>query len=303
MRLMEHLIGLHQSLTAKQYQHGPYEAFMIADPKPRHIHKACVRDRVLHHAVYRVLYPFFDRTFVAGSYSCREDKGTHLALRRFATLGRRVGRNTTRTCWVLKCDIKKFFASIDQNILLYILSLYIPDPDVRWLLGRIIGSFNSTAPGPTSPRLRGGAKGLPLGNLTSQLLVNIYMNEFDQYVKHQLKARYYIRYADDFVFLSEDRSWLEALVPKVDDFLTEVLQLSLHPNKVFIRTLASGVDFLGWVHFEDHRVPRTATVRRMRRRLRDHSTEEARQSYLGLLSHGNAYELQQSVLNLYSSEE
>src|SRR3989344_9617729 len=131
--------------------------------------------------------------------------------------------------------------------------------------------------------------GLPLGNLTSQLFVNVYMNEFDQFVKHKLKAKYYIRYADDFVFFSRDRAWLEGLVSKIETFLAKKLKLELHPQKVLIKTLASGVDFLGWVHFPGHWVLRGATKRRMIRRLMEHKTLETLQSYLGLLRHGNTY--------------
>ena len=135
--------------------------------------------------------------------------------------------------------------------------------------------------------------GVPLGNLTSQLFVNVYMNEFDQFVKHTLKAKYYIRYADDFVVLSEDRDHLEKLIPQIERFLWERLQLKLHPDKMYIKTIASGVDFLGWVHFPDHRVLRTATKRRMLARMAEHPAPETIASYRGLLRHGNAKKLQE----------
>lgn len=287
--LMDNLIDLHRDLVQQIYQHGPYHAFAISDPKPRSIHKASVRDRVLHHAIYRVLYPFFDRTFIADAYSCRINKGTHVALDRFQLFSRQVSKNHTQTCWVLKCDITKFFASIDQGILLYLLRLYIPDQQILWLLHNVIGSFHSTVLG----------TGLPLGNLTSQLLVNIYMNEFDQYVKHRLKVKHYIRYADDFVLLSADRMWLEEQVELIQNFLSRCLQLQLHPHKVSIKTIASGVDFLGWVHFPDHRVLRTTTKKRMLRRLQEHPTEATVQSYLGLLRHGNTYEVARGLMNRF----
>lgn len=287
--LIDNLIALHEDLSTKRYRHGPYQAFSISDPKPRNIHKASVRDRVLHHALYRVLYPFFDLTFIYDSYSCRENKGTHAALERFKKFSQHVSRNHTRTGWVLKCDIRKFFASVDHTILLGILTTYIRDNDVLWLLEEIISSFHSTAPG----------KGLPLGNLTSQLLVNIYMHEFDYYVKHQLKARHYMRYADDFVLLSADKAWLKAQIPRIETFLQDVLCLSLHPGKVYIRSLASGVDFLGWVHFPDHRVLRPATARRMIKRVQGNPTFETVQSYLGLMKHGNTQRLKTAVLRSY----
>jgi RNA-directed DNA polymerase len=277
---MDTILELRRDLLNRTYRHGPYHQFRINDPKPREISKASVRDRLLHHAVYRVLYPFFARRFIADSFSCQEGKGTHKALNRFRSFAYRVSRNHTRTCWVLKCDIRKFFASIDQDILLDILASSGIDPDTLWLLNRIISSFSSGLPA--------GRQGLPLGNLTSQLLVNIYMNEFDQFVKHQLKAPYYLRYADDFAVLSHDKGLLMEILPKMGDFLQERLNLDLHSRKVSIRTLSSGVDFLGWVHFPDHRVLRTATKRRMMRRMAESPTEATRQSYRGMLGWGNA---------------
>jgi retron-type reverse transcriptase len=287
--LAERITVLHDSLASKQYKHGGYYAFSITDPKPRSIHKATVQDRVLHHAVYTLLYPFFDNVFIYDSYSCREEKGTHKALERFKEFSFKVSRNHIRTCWVLKCDIRKFFASVDQPVLLGILSTYIRDNSILWLLKEIITSFQSVAPG----------KGLPLGNLTSQLLVNVYMHEFDYYVKHFLKAKYYIRYADDFVLLSHNKAWLEEQIPKIEHFLGEVLYLNLHPDKVYIRSLVSGVDFLGWVNFPDHRVLRSATRRRMKKRILDNPVSETVSSYLGLLQHGNTERLTKEVLNAY----
>ena len=141
------------------------------------------------------------------------------------------------------------------------------------------------------------ARGLPLGNLTSQLLVNIYMNEFDQYVKHKLKAKHYIRYADDFVLFSHDKQELEKRLRYIEVFLRDELKLGLHPNKVSITTAASGVYFLGWVHFPDHRVLRTSSKRRMLRRAREQKgNENTKQSYLGLLTHGNTQKLRAKVL-------
>ncbi len=293
LRLMGNIFDLNTDLTHHTYRHGPYQAFEIHDPKPRSIHKALVRDRLLHHAIYRVLYPFFDRTFIADSYSCRIGKGTHKAFYRFREFAYVVSKNNTRTCWVLKCDVRKFFASVDQEALRRILRIYIPDSDILWLLDQVISSFHSTGPG----------KGLPLGNLTSQLLVNIYMNEFDQYVKHRLKAQHYIRYADDFVILSRDRGWLEKLIPKISAFLWDTLRLELHPHKVSIGTLASGVDFLGWVHFPDHRVLRTATKQRMMRNLEGNESENRLNSYLGLLRHGNTEKLRAEVLERFPINE
>ena len=283
---MHHVLALHQDLAARTYRHSKYEAFRITDPKPRDIHKASVRDRLLHHAIYRKLYLFFDRTFIADSFSCRIGKGTHRAMNRFRDFARKESHNHTKTVWVLKCDVRKFFASIDQEVLLRIIARHISDEDILRLIAEIVGSFSSTRKG----------VGLPLGNLTSQLLVNVYMNEFDQFIKRHLKVKQYVRYGDDFVILSRDKEQLEALLPQIRDFLWNELRLTLHPNKVSIGTIASGIDFLGWVHFPDHRVLRTSTKRRMFRRTQGLEEESPTvQSYLGLTSHGNGEKLRREV--------
>lgn len=288
--LINNIVTLHKDLVNKIYLHGGYEQFTVADPKLRLIHKASVRDRLLHHAVYRILYPFFDRTFIADSYSCRLGKGTHKAINRFKRLVNHASQNNTRTCWILKGDIKKFFASIDHTILLSILKEYISDPDIIWLLQNIICSFETSF---------GTDVGLPLGNLTSQLFANVYMNVFDQFVKHTLRARHYVRYADDFVFISADKLCLQKTVPMITQFLKGSLKLTMHPNKIFLKTIASGIDFLGWVNFPKHRILRGTTKRRMMKRTEIHPTEETLASYQGLMKHGNTYKLMKKVLNNY----
>jgi len=284
-QLADNILSLHRDLVSQTYRHGGYYAFNISDPKPRNIHKALVRDRLLHHALYRKLYPFFDKTFISNSYSCRKYKGTHRAVRAFKRYIARAGRNDTKTVWVLKCDIKKFFASVDQRVLFEILQKRIQDANILRLAGLVVESFSSTVPG----------KGLPLGNLTSQLLVNVYMNEFDQFMKHKLKAKYYIRYADDFVVLSGNKKELEQTLRYIVVFLRDKLKLRLHPNKVSISTIASGVDFLGWVHFPDHRVLRAMTKRRMFRVLADTPKLAQLVSYQGMLTHGNTHGLSETI--------
>ncbi len=283
-RLIENIAHLYNDLLSGKYTHGPYEAFKINDPKPRSIHKSSVRDRLLHHAVYRQLYPFFDRIFIADSFSCRVNKATYKATKRFKAFYLKESSNETRTCWILKCDIRKFFENIDHQIFLDILRKYISDQNIINLLKNIIYSFSSAH-----------GRGLPLGNLTSQLFVNIYMNEFDQFVKHKLKAKYYIRYADDSVVLSSDKSLLEELLPKMGDYLKEELKLDLHPDKISIKTIFSGVDFLGWVHFPDHRILRSTTKNRMIRNLQVNKSQETKASYLGLLKHGNTYSIKKRL--------
>jgi len=320
VNLIDNILQLHEELVNKTYKHGGYEQFNISDPKPRQISKASVRDRLVHHAVYWILYPFFDKTFIYDSYSCRVDKGTHRAIRRFRAMFLEVSNYNRKTCWVLKLDIKKFFANIDHDILLGILKEYIPDMDILWLLEEIIGSFGSEAASSLSipeartwPRNRGSIPrsplnstdipsgdgkragvGLPLGNLTSQLLVNIYMNQFDQFMKHELKVRYYIRYADDFVILSHSRPELINQRATILSFLKDKLRLDLHPDKIILKIFASGIDFLGWVNFPNRRILRTTTKKRMLKKFNENNT----QSYLGLLKHGNTHKLCQELINL-----
>jgi len=287
--LMDNILSLHYDLKSHTYKHGDYQEFKISDPKPRIIHKASVKDRLLHRAVYRILYPFFDKIFIADSFSCRNNKGTHKAINRFRDFGYVVSKNNTKTCWILKCDIRKFFASIDQSILIDILEKYILDKNILNLLKEIVFSFKSN--------------GLPLGNLTSQLFANIYLNEFDQFTKHKLGAKYYIRYADDFVVLWEDKKYLENKMPIVKEFLETELKLIIHPDKIFIKTLCSGVDFLGWVNFADHRVLRNKTKKRM---LLNIEYKEGKfktiQSYLGLLKYGNTDKIKKDIKNCLMSK-
>lgn len=283
LNFFDNIIQLHQELKSRTYKHGGYQAFRINDPKPRDIHKANVRDRLIHHAIYRILYSYFDKKFIFDSYSCRLEKGTHKAINRSRFYYRKVGRNNTKTCWILKCDIKKFFANIDHQTLKDVLAKHIKDKNVLWLLVQIIDSFNT--------RERRGV-GLPLGNLTSQLFVNIYMNEFDQFVKRNLKIEYYIRYADDFIILCTDKSYLKNIIPIISRFLEENLKLILHPDKIFIKTLFSGVDFLGYITLPYYRVLRTKTKKRMFKRINDKNI----QSYLGVLSHCNGYKLKNKLI-------
>ncbi|MBU3925727.1 reverse transcriptase/maturase family protein [Patescibacteria group bacterium] len=284
--LMDNILSLHNELANKIYKHGNYQAFKINDPKPRDIHKARVRDRLVHHAIYRILYSYFDRKFIADSFSCRLKKGTHKAINRFRSFYYKVSKNNTRTCWVLKCDIRKFFANINHKILKNILSKHIADKNILWLLENVIDSFKTKV-----------GVGLPLGNLTSQLFVNVYMNEFDQFIKQELKIKYYIRYCDDFVIFSKNRKFLEKVILPVKNFLNNKLKLKLHFKKISIKTIDSGVDFLGWINFSDHRILRTKTKRRMVKRVKTNSSLETINSYLGLLKHGNTYKIIDRMLN------
>ncbi len=290
LNLFDNVAKLHDDLLDRTYRHSGYYSFFINDPKRRHIHKAEVRDRLLHHAIYRLLYPFFERTFISDSYSCRIGKGVYKAIENFDIKSNQISRNNTKTCWILKCDIKKFFDSINHKVLFDILGEYISDQNIMLLLNNIIDSYHNNIEYNT---------GLPLGNLTSQLFANVYMNVFDQWIKHTLKVRYYIRYADDFVIFSEDKKYLENIIEPIREFLYSKLFLTLHPTKIIIKTHASGMDFLGWVHFPKYKKIRARTKRRMFRKLTNEPRSVIFQSYLGLLTHGNTFKIENELKNVY----
>lgn len=279
-RLEDNLFSLRESLLSGEYRHDPYKPFTIYDPKRRRIHKATVKDRVVHQAIMNVIEPLFECRFIHDSYSCRVGKGTHAAVERLRTFLRQASRNNTRTVYALKCDVKKFFASVNHDTLLSSLMRQIKDPSVVQLLENIIGSFSA-----------GHCRGIPLGNLTSQLFANTYLHELDRYAKVFLLERYYLRYCDDFIILSESRQRLSGVTQNIDEFLKKTLSLQLHPKKVFIRTWTQGVDFLGYVLFPHATAIRVKTAARMLRR----ANENNRASYLGVCSHANAFELEQIV--------
>ena len=263
----------------------PYSSFYISDPKPRHIHKANIRDRVLHQAIFRVLYPIFDKTFIHDSYSSRVDKGTHAGVARLLDFLRKASANYQKPAFALKCDVSRFFDLIDHRILLELIARRIHDEHCLTLVRQIVESF-STAPG----------KGLPLGNVTSQLFANIYLNELDQFVKHSLKRHWCLRYCDDFVMVGSDREELHALIEPIRQFLDERFVLTLHPRKIVLRSYQQGVDFLGYVLRPHVTTLRTNTRRRLLRRV----TGPNLSSYLGVLSHCRGYKIKKQIFEKLS---
>lgn len=280
--LEDNLFSVRDQLRDGTYRHDDYHAFVVNDPKRREIHKSTVKDRVVHQALVNVVEPLFERRFIFDSYSCRVGKGAHAGVRRLQNALARTSRNDARQVWVLKCDIAKFFASIDQARLLELVGNVVHDEGIMRLCRIIVGSFHS-APG----------KGIPLGNLTSQLFANVYLNKLDQFVKHTLKCRNYLRYCDDFVFVETDRTRLDGYLAAVRFFLGDGLALSLHPRKVTIQPFRRGVDFLGYVLFPHGIVPRTKTLRRAENRL----TVSNRSSYFGYLSHAKSVEARRLLEN------
>lgn len=297
--LEANLFKIHQDLKKKRYQPQPYQSFYICDPKSRHIHKASVRDRVIHQAVFRVLYPIFDKSFIADSYSCRFGKGTHRGVKKLENFVRKISRNFYQSVFALKIDVKKFFHHIDHQILFTVIQEKIKDQSALWLIKKIIESFESES-----------SRGLPLGNVTSQLFANIYLDKLDQFIKHDLRENYYLRYCDDLIILSSDRNHCFKIIQLIRKFLLDKLKLEIHQDKLLIRKLSQGIDFLGYVVLPHYQLVRTNTKKRIFRKINNrleeynsgatnqNSFNQTLQSYLGVLSHAKTYKLRQKI---YSS--
>lgn len=278
--LKTNIQNLHGDLVNGHYEHGKYQPFTICDPKQRQIHKATVRDRLVHQAVVSAIEPLFERRFIYDSYSCRVGKGTHAGVARLGLFLRQASHNNTQKIYVLKCDVRQFFASIDHEILMNQIESRINDEQTLELLRTILLSHGGEF-----------GKGIPLGNVTSQLFANIYLHELDWYMKQTLGIKHYLRYCDDFVVVSTDRDYLESLIEPIRQFLAINLQLELHPNKVSIRSWVQGIDFLGYVLRPYATTIRTKTKKRMLVRV----TNENISSYLGICSHANGHELSDLV--------
>jgi RNA-directed DNA polymerase len=304
--LESNLLRLQDELVSGSYQPGDYRSFWIYDPKERLISAAPYRDRVVHHAVCRLVEPLFDRTFIFDSYANRVGKGTHKALDRATGFCR-------RWPYVLKCDVAKFFPSVDHEVLLGLVARKIKCPSTQDLLARIVRSSNPQEPVvwyfdgdlPTTPNER--RHGIPIGNLTSQFLANVMLDPLDHYVKEVLRWPGYLRFADDFLLFGDDKHALHELLPILRDFLASY-RLQLHPRKCVVLPVRLGVPFLGWRLYPDHRRLRRATGVRFQRRLRElagayHRGEVALEqvrpsimNWIGHLKHGDTWGLRSRLM-------
>jgi len=257
-RLEEEVEALRRELADRTYKHGKYRVFNVYDPKERKIAAAPFRDRVVHHAVNDVIEPLIDRTFIYDSYACRKGKGTHKALDRAQRFLR-----LNRLC--LHADVRKFFPSIDHGILKRMLAERIMDEPLLRLTSGIVDSARQLSGG---GNLETMAKGLPIGNLTSQFFANLYLNELDYFVKFRLRERHYIRYMDDFLIFSNDKKALIEVKERAREFLNERLALQMHEGKSQIYNTRNGIKFLGFRLYKDHRRLASDNVRRFKKRLK-----------------------------------
>lgn len=257
--LESELYQLQQELISRSYRPGPYRTFLVHEKKPRFISAAPFRDRVVHHALCNIIEPIFDRGFLFDSYACRKGKGTHAAVERASSYARRFR-------YVLKCDVEKYFPSIDHSVLLGLIAKRIWDEGALWLIRTILEGSN---PQPEAMAYFPGddlftpferRRGIPIGNQTSQFFANVYLDKLDHYVKEDLRARGYVRYVDDVLVFDHDKHRLHEVRSAIDAYLGQ-LRLRLHPRKCFVTTATAGFTFLGYRIFPTHcRLGQRATL-------------------------------------------
>lgn len=240
--LERELIKLQEQLMNETYKTGNYRHFTIFEPKERKISALPFRDRVVHHAICSIISPIFEKRFIHDSYACRKGKGTHEGVKRIQSFIRKSGENY----YVLKCDVSKYFQSVDGKTLKTIIQEKIGDEKLLRLIDNIIDSSN---------------EGIPIGNLTSQLFANIYLNSLDEYLKYDLRVKLYIRYMDDFLIIKESKKELNEDKEKIRAFLFS-MKLTLHPKKANVSPISLGIDCLGYKIFKNHRLVRKSTVTR-----------------------------------------
>ena len=249
--LQNNLLVLRSELLLHSYQPKPSVNFIVRDPKTRKISKSDFRDRVVHHTLCNIIEPIFEKSFIYDSYANRIGKGTLKAIERFDKFKRKASKNNKVKCYILKADIQKYFENVDHNILLSTIKKKIADKRVIWLAQKILANSSNQN------------KGMPLGNLTSQFFANVYLNELDWFVKSTLKAKYYIRYVDDFVIFERNKKKLESYMASINKFLAQQLRIKLHPDKSKILCLGDSLTFLGFRVFFHHKLLKKANIRKM----------------------------------------
>ncbi len=304
----DEIFAVQEELQAKTYVPGKYHSFYVHDPKKRLISAAPFRDRVVHHALCNLIEPIYERRFIDDSYANRVGKGTHSALDRAQQFARRYP-------YVLQCDVRQFFPSIDHGILYTVLSRHIVDQDVLWLIQQILESGRGVLAEEYEMKYFAGdtlfaayrPRGLPIGNLTSQFWANVYMNELDQFVKRELKSKAYIRYVDDFLLFGDDKNVLHESRRAIIEKLAK-LRLTLHEGSAQVYPVPTGIPFLGFRLYPEYRRLKSRRSLAFRRKLRAMVKEVHRQDFLlpklqasiqGWVNHvryGDTWQLRKSVL-------
>jgi retron-type reverse transcriptase len=296
--LEENLIQALNQLAWKQWQPSRYREFYVYEPKKRTIHAPPFKDRVIHHALVRVIEPLFERKFIPDSYACRTGKGTHAAQLRVKSFAVAADKKWG-DYYVLKADIKGYFPSIDRHVLFDLIKRTISDKEVLWLVSQIINCD-------------GDKRGLPIGALTSQLFANVYLDALDHYVKDDLGVKMYARYMDDFIIIHPDHDYLKGLLADIGIFIAERLHLTFNPKTTIFKSGNSTchpIDFCGYRMWPDHTKPRKRIVKAARKRFKKF-TELYRQrlmapeqiraslmSFLGYMKHCHGKRSVESILH------
>ena len=311
--LEENIIEIQNELIWKQYKVSKYQEFYVHEPKKRLVMALPYKDRVVQWAIYRQLNPILERRYIGTSYACRVGYGAHKAIKKIQKDMRYIQKKYGNV-YVLKLDIAKYFYRIDHAVAMNIFSRIIADKNLLWLLNKIIDTneyFGMDIDTNGKTLRRNNTVGMPIGNLTSQMMANLYLNELDQFTKHNLRAKSYIRYMDDIIIIdhSKERLWKERR--EIEIFLAKKLKLQLN-NKTRIQGINQGLDFCGYRVWPDHIRLRKQTAIRMKRHIKkllkggenkkDYITHTVMPSYEGMMSHADCYSLRKSVLEILDRE-
>ncbi len=283
---------LQNELKTQTYKPKPLETFILRDPKTRKISKSDFRDRIVHHAICNVIESIFDKTFIYNSCANRKNKGNLFATKRFEKFRRKVTDNFSSYGYCLKADIKHYFHEINHNILINLIGRKIKDEKVIWLIKRVIRETDTQVNSSEN-------KGLPLGNLTSQFFANVYLHELDLFLKHNLKAKHYVRYVDDFIVLHKSKFQLKEWKRRINEFLKERLKLELHSDKSKINFLSKGTDFVGFRNFYYFKLPRKRNIKSMENKIKCFSRKQISKKKISEIFQGwNAYSMWADTYNL-----
>lgn len=313
----DRLFDLYERLINQTYQPGQYIFFVLTDPKPREVWASQFEDRVVHHLLYNRLFRRFVNSFIHDSYSCIPGKGTHRAVDRLDHFVRSATNNYQTPCYYLQCDVESFYMSINKHIMFDVLCRKIQDPWWKWLTHTILFSDPKENYILNSPRWkldliprhkslfsRPSHIGVPIGNLPSQFDANIYLNELDQFAKHHLKLKHYIRYADDIVILHPDPQHLNICYDQMNKFLSDQLALNFHPKKKILQLTERGINFVGYIVKHNRKYMRKRTVNNFKNKdynNMDNPTSTIN-SYFGFFKHANCYNLKLKSANTFLSK-
>lgn len=332
MNFESNLFELYEDIISRKYTIRQSICFINFKPVQREIFAADFRDRVVHHLIYNYIYKIFDGTFINDNYSCRKGKGTHYGIKRIDHFIRSCSENYKKDCYILKLDIRGYFMAMNRlllfekvknvlnqkrnkletsfDLLVYLIEKVIfNDPTINCIIKGMKADWQGL---PKSKSLFYANQncGLPIGNLTSQLFGNVYMNEFDHFVKKELGIKYYGRYVDDFILVHPDKEYLKWMIEKIKIYLLEDLQLELHPNKIYLQHYSKGVSFLGTI-IKPHRIyiaKRTKnnfynSIKKQSAIAIDHKPSKSEKeefissmnSYLGIMKHYDTYKLRKEM--------